>query len=154
MIRRIICTILIATYWTHAAANERIVAIGPEIVEIAFALGVGDRIIAVDKHSTYPPETNGKNSLGYFRALSAEGIFSTKPDLVIVTPDAGPPETIEILKGSDLDVRVAPDANTPTDVPQLIKFIGNVISKEEEAQSLIEDYQSNLGLSDQLKVND
>mgnify|MGYP002397398202 FL=1 len=80
---------------------QRIVSVGGDVTEIIFALGLGDRVVAVDTTSQYPPDAvKEKKSVGYMRALSTEGVLSVAPTLIVASADAGPPEVVAALKGS------------------------------------------------------
>ena len=63
--------------------SSRITVAGGSITEILFFLGYERNIIAVDITSNYPEETKEYPSIGYVRNLSAEGILSLKPTLII-----------------------------------------------------------------------
>jgi iron complex transport system substrate-binding protein len=67
---------------------ERIVSASPTHTEILFALGAGDRVVAVDDFSDFPAEAA---SLPHFDAFNAsvEGIAGFDPDLVILSFDPG-----------------------------------------------------------------
>ena len=55
----------------HATApradTSRIVAIGGAVTEILFALGLGDRVVAVDQTSRYPAAARARPDVGYSR---------------------------------------------------------------------------------------
>jgi len=80
------------------SAPQRIVSLGGGVTELVYALGAGDRVVAVDASSTHPAETEPLRTLGYHRQVSAEGVLSLSPDLVIATTDAGPPVVLEQLE--------------------------------------------------------
>ena len=83
----------------------RIASIGGTITETLYALGADARIIAVDITSTWPAQAlREKKSVGYMRALSAEGILSLQPDLILAMNDCGPPQVLEQLMASDVPV--------------------------------------------------
>lgn len=83
---------------------SRIVPLNGDIAEIVWALGLGDRIVGVDTSATYPPELQARPKIGYQRALSAEGILSLRPTVVIGTPLAGPREVLEQLRTAGIPV--------------------------------------------------
>jgi len=61
----------------------RIVSLAPNLTELLFALGLGDRIVAVSNGSDYPPEAAAKQKVGTFWQPNIEAIIASKPDLVI-----------------------------------------------------------------------
>lgn len=70
---------------------ERIVSLAPSCTEILFALGLGDKVVGVDKLSDYPPEVQEKVKsgnlaiVGSFAEISIEMVVGLKPDLVLAT---------------------------------------------------------------------
>lgn len=133
----------------EAAGPKRIVIAGSALAEIAFLLGAGDRVVAVDKHSTFPPETAGKAQIGYFRGLAAEPILALSPDALIVSPDAGPQVVLDQLAATGLPVHIAPAAQSPDQVPLKITFVGDVLGLPEEAGALSRSYAERLAEAEQ-----
>lgn len=68
-------------------APQRIVALSPASVEILFAVGAGNQVVAVSDLTDYPPEAVSLPKVGGFdgKTLSMEKIISFKPDLVYLT---------------------------------------------------------------------
>ncbi len=66
-----------------SAPAARIVSIAPHLTEIAFAAGVGSRLIAVSAFSDYPPEARRLPRVGDGARVDIERILALKPDLVI-----------------------------------------------------------------------
>ena len=62
---------------------SRIVVLNGDITEVVFALGLGDNVVGVDTSATYPTEALELPKIGYQRSLSAEGILSMAPSVVI-----------------------------------------------------------------------
>ena len=58
---------------------QRLVSLSKQYSEIIYALGAQKDLVAVDLSSTYPPEIKSLPTVGYHRALSAEGILSVRP---------------------------------------------------------------------------
>ena len=77
-----------------ASNSSRITVAGGSITEILYFLKEEDRIIGVDITSNYPKDTQKFPSIGYVRNLSAEGVLSLKPTLIIGEDDMGPPDVI------------------------------------------------------------
>jgi len=55
--------------------TNRIVSAAKQYTEIIYALGIGDKLVAVDISSTYPPEVKELPTIGYHMHLSFEGII-------------------------------------------------------------------------------
>src|SRR5690606_30831628 len=66
---------------TLAYAANRVVSGGGSVTEIVYALGEGDRLVADDASSLYPPEAKLLPQVGYYRSLSVERILSQQPEI-------------------------------------------------------------------------
>ena len=75
---------------SKAKDTSRIVVAGGAITEILFFLNESKNIVAVDTTSNYPEDAKNYPSIGYVRALSAEGVLSLNPTLIIGENDMGP----------------------------------------------------------------
>jgi iron complex transport system substrate-binding protein len=64
---------------------QRIASIAPSNTEIAFALGLGPRVVAVDQYSNYPPEATQKAQVGSYIEPDLEALVAADPDLVLAT---------------------------------------------------------------------
>lgn len=68
-----------------AARPERIVSLAPNITEILFAIGAGNRVIATTSFCTFPPEAANTTKIGDTQRPDVERILALKPDLVLVS---------------------------------------------------------------------
>ncbi len=66
------------------SSYQRVICAVPNITEIAFALGQGDRVVGVSDFVTYPPEALGKEKIGGYIDPNMERIIALLPDLIIV----------------------------------------------------------------------
>jgi len=66
-----------------AGKPTRIVSLAPNLTEILFELGLGEKIAAVTSDSDYPAETAKKKKVGTFWQPNTEAIIACKPDFVI-----------------------------------------------------------------------
>jgi len=68
--------------------NElRIISIGGAVTETIFALGQETKIVGTDTSSVFPEAATRLPQVGYQRTLSAEGVLSLKPNLVLATAE-------------------------------------------------------------------
>lgn len=136
---------------------ERIVTLGPDVTEIAFALGAGDRIVGLDRGSKYPEEASTRPNVGYRRALSAEGLLALRPDLIVATEDVGPPEVVDILKSLSIAVVFIPDDNSLDGIRKKIDVIAATLGRDPEgrklSQSVTDDFEAASRLAERVPEN-
>lgn len=124
----------------QADGPQRVVALGSDITEIIFALGEGKRVVGRDSSSMYPEEAGAAADLGYFRNVGAEGVLSLKPDIIIATHGAGPPEALEQIKAAGVTVLRMEENNSPEGligkVGQIARMLGVEARGTEFAASL------------------
>lgn len=66
------------------AQAHRIISIIPSTTEMLFAMGAGDRVIAVGTYDRYPPEALKLPRVGALVDPNVEQILQMRPDLVVV----------------------------------------------------------------------
>ena len=109
---RLLLTILLLAAAPAAAARQRVVSVGGAVTETVYALGAGDRLVGADAGSTYPAEAKALPKIGSHRGLSAEGILSLDPDLLLVTDEAGPAAVLRQVRAAGVRVVELPNAHT------------------------------------------
>ncbi|HEU0121369.1 MAG TPA: helical backbone metal receptor [Bryobacteraceae bacterium] len=70
--------------WTVFAAPQRIVSTAPSFTETLFAVGAGERVVAVSTYCHYPAEADKLPRVGSYLKPNVEAIVRLKPDLVLV----------------------------------------------------------------------
>ena len=119
-----------------ADAARRIVSIGGPVTEIVYALGAGSDVVGVDTSSTYPEAATRLPQVGYQRRLSAEGVLSLLPDVVLVTSDAGPPAALEQLKAV-VNIIEVPAVYSVDGAEEKIRLIAQVLGRETQGEQLV-----------------
>ena len=94
--------------------------------------------MAVDVTSNYPKEASIFPSIGYVRALSAEGILSLNPSIIIGEDDMGPAEVIEQIKSSEVEIITVEEDHSITGILNKVNCVAAIIDKEKYALELIE----------------
>ncbi len=124
--------------------TSRIVSLTGTTTEVIHALGLLDRVVAVDTSSIYPQEVDALPKVGYQRSLNAEGIIAMDPTLVLGTEAAGPPEVIAQLRDTGIaTLRLAyPDSlDTP---PQRIRDIATALGVPERGEELAAEVETEI----------
>lgn len=121
----------------HGQAQPRIVSVGGVVTEVIYALGLQDRIVGVDSTSQFPPDAlRDKANVGYVRALSAEGVLSLKPSMVMLVDGAGPPGAVSLLNESGVGIVRVADETSEAGVSAKIEAIGRALGAAEPAARL------------------
>jgi iron complex transport system substrate-binding protein len=120
---------------------SRIVVAGGSITEILFSLGEQEKIVAVDRTSNYPADVSEFPVIGYVRALSAEGVLSLAPSLVLGEDDMGPIEVLTQLKSSGISIRRIPERHTAMGIVEKVLCVAEVVGyPESELDRLTQEY--------------
>jgi len=64
---------------------QRLISLSPSNTEIAFALGLAERIVGVTEYCNYPPEAQEKELIGGFATPNIERIVELEPDLILAS---------------------------------------------------------------------
>ncbi|MDT7604073.1 MAG: heme transport system substrate-binding protein [Acidobacteriota bacterium] len=130
------------------AKAERLVVISQTYNEIIWALGAQDTVVGVDFSSTYPPAVKNVQTVGYHRALSAEGILSLHPTAIIHDNNIGPPQVVEQLKGLNIPMQTFNAKNDSLEgTKALIREMGAYFHREARAEELCRTLDSQMAAS-------
>ena len=66
-----------------AEPAQRIIALSPHSVEMLYAIGAGDRIVATLEYSDYPEAALAIPRIGNFTGIQIEKIIALQPNLII-----------------------------------------------------------------------
>jgi iron complex transport system substrate-binding protein len=130
---------------------ERIVSLAPSNTEIAFALGLGDRLVGVTEFCDYPPEALAIEKIGGLEA-NVEQVVSLDPDLVLAIGGEPVSPVVEQLRGLGLTALVlAPDGLEG--IYHDIELIGQVAGVPERAAELVARMQERVAAVTALTAN-
>ena len=122
----------------------RAVVLFGDLTETVFALGAGHIVVGRDATSIYPPEAELLPNLGFDQELSAEGVLSLEPTIVIGSPSAGPPEVLEQIRSAGVEVLIVPDLYTFEAPAMKIRAIGAALGLEQRAEELVADVEARI----------
>src|SRR5215217_4353448 len=128
--------------------GERVVVISQTYNEIIWALGAQEHVVGVDYSSTYPPDVKRVQTVGYHRALRAEGILSLHPTAIIHDNNIGPPQVVEQLKGLNVPMKTFDAKNDSVEgTKALIREMGAYFHKEARAEELCRTLDAQMAAS-------
>ena len=117
--------------------SQRIVVAGGSVAEILYFIDADKKIVATDVTSTFPDEAQNHPSIGYVRNLSAEGILSMNPSLILGEDDMGPPNVITQLIDIEVDIRTIPEEKSVDGILDKIYCIASILDMKSEAEQEI-----------------
>ena len=132
------------------ADASRLVSIGGSLTEIVYALGEGERLVARDTTSTFPPEAEALPHVGYMRALSPEGVLSVAPSAILALEGSGPPETMEVLRKASVPMVIVPETHDRQGILRKIRFVGAALGAAEKAQELAVTVERDIAAAERL----
>lgn len=120
----LLTSLLLAAASQGALAAERLLTVGGAVTEIVYALGKGQDIIATDITSYYPEAANKLPKIGYMRTLSAEGLLSMNPAVIIADAGAGPVSVLTQIRQAGVKVIQLKEEHSPAHIADNIRQIG------------------------------
>jgi len=104
----------------------RVVALAPDVTEIAFAVGAGSQIVATAAATDHPAEAL---PLPRLDPDDVEAILAHSPDLVLATTAGNDPRVVDRLRGVGLAVCTV-DVTTLAGLSEAVELIGRVTGHE------------------------
>ncbi len=124
--------------------ERRIVSVSKQINEFIYAIGAQQDLVAVDLTSIYPPEIRSLPTVGYHRALSAEGIISMKPTVFLTDGNVGPDEVLEQLRQVDIPITVMHPGSTVDSAQALLVQLGEFFKRQQAADSVLTEWKAGM----------
>lgn len=114
----------------------RLVSVGGALTEIVYALGAESLLVGTDTTSLYPVAAQQTPKVGYARALSAEGVLSLRPTVLLASAEAGPPTVIAQLAAAGVRLVRAQSAHTFDALTANVRQLGEALQRQREAEAL------------------
>lgn len=143
-----VAVLCVGLFVSHQAAAadlpHRWVSAGGALSEWVSALGGESKLVGVDTTSQHPQSLKALPSIGYQRSLSAEGILSLRPDILIGTEEMGPPPVLAQVKAAKVQVQLfSAEPDLPT-LENTLTQLGQLLGAEQQAARLLQTYQQQL----------
>jgi iron complex transport system substrate-binding protein len=122
---------------------DRIISLAPNITEILFSLGLGDKVIGVTNFCDYPDGAKKKPKIGGMSNPSLEAVVSLKPDIVLMTTDGNQKDFEERLRSLKIRTYVFKARRLP-ELPQGIRDLGSVLGVKEKADVIANDIEKSV----------
>jgi heme transport system substrate-binding protein len=123
---------------------DRVVCVSKQINEFVYDVGAEDHIVARDLTSIYPPQITSLPSVGYHRALSAEGIISMKPTLVLTDGNVGPAPVLDQVRKVGIPVEIMAPGSTLDSAQLLMTALGERFGQKAAADSIVAQWKAGM----------
>ena len=132
------------TEFTVPKKIERIVSTAPSNTEILVGLGLGDKIVGVDKYSSDVKGLNSDIPKIDFRNPDAETIVALKPDVIIASGHnrEGKEDPFKALKDAGIPVVYIPTSDSIDGIYEDINFLAKLTGTEAEGKKMVDSMKS------------
>jgi len=120
---------------------NRVVSLAPNLTEIIFAVGAGDRLVGRTKYCDYPAEAKRAQEVGDTLHPNIESILALQPNLVLVSTASQLEAFTSQLEQHHITVFVT-DPHNLEDVFGSIERIGDIMGQMDQAQTLVGQLRS------------
>ncbi len=123
---------------------QRWVSAGGALSEWVTALGGESKLVGVDTTSQHPASLKALPSIGYQRQLSAEGILSLRPQLLVGTEEMGPPPVLAQIRSAGVQVEMFSAQPDLASLKTNLAHLGKLLGSEARASQLFSGYEQSL----------
>ena len=116
---------------------DRVVSLAPNLTEIVFAVGAGNRLVGRTSYCDYPPEAKAIAEIGDTLHPSLERIIALKPQVVLVSTASQLEVFTQQLNGQNIAVFVT-DPHDLKGVFRSIEQIGEIVGEKDKANQLVQ----------------
>lgn len=104
---------------------ERVITLAPNLTEILFATGAGERIAGTDDHSNYPAVARALPKVGGMQP-NIEKIVALKPDLVLASTEGNHPSLGPALAAAGIPLFVI-RTDRLAEIPKAMRRLGTLL---------------------------
>ena len=116
---------------------ERVITLAPNLTEIVFAIGAGDRVVGNTTYCDFPAEAKNVAKVGDTLHPSLERIIALRPQVVLVSTASQLEVFTQQLQNQNIAVFVT-DPHNLEGVFKSIQQIGTILDHEQQAQALVQ----------------
>jgi iron complex transport system substrate-binding protein len=121
---------------------QRIVCLSADTVEIAYAIGAGDRVVGVPGTARRPDAAREKARVGGFTTFRLDRILALEPDIVLAFSDLQK-DVVRDLVTAGVTV-LCTNPRSLDEVLASILLVGGALGREAEARALVQDMRDEI----------
>lgn len=128
-------------HWPDAPG--RVVSMAPNVTELLFELGVGERVVAVTRYCDWPKEVDALPTIGGMLDPDHEAMLAVEPDLVVGVKDGADHRVVERLDRAEVAYGFVAMDDLET-IRRGILDLGRWFDREDEAKALLEEFDADV----------
>lgn len=124
---------------------EKIISTAPSNTEVLMALGLGDKLVAIDKYSTDIEGINTELPQIDFSNPDAETIIGLEPDIVIASghnKTGSVEDPFKAISESGIPVVYIPSSDSIDGIYKDIEFIADVVNERSKGKEIVDDMKA------------
>lgn len=124
---------------------EKIISTAPSNTEVLMALGLGDKLVAIDKYSTDIEGINTELPQIDFLNPDAETIIGLEPDIVIASghnKTGSVEDPFKAISESGIPVVYIPSSDSIDGIYKDIEFIADVVNEKSKGKEIVDDMKA------------
>lgn len=137
------CLYLLCSTDVLAQPAKRIIALSPHAVEMLYAIGAGDTIVAATDYADYPEAAKKIPRIGGYYGIQMERVMELNPDLIVVWDSGNKAEDINQLRTLGFNL-YGSDPKTLEGVAKELEELGQLTGHVEEASKAAAAYRAEL----------
>ncbi len=126
---------------------DKIISTAPSNTEVIVDLGLGDKLVAVDKYSSDVPGISKDLTKIDFSNPDAEAIIGLNPDIIIASghnKTGSSEDPFKLVKETGIPVVYIPSSESIKGIYEDIEFIANILNVENKGNELVNDMKSKI----------
>lgn len=124
---------------------EKIISTAPSNTEVLMALGLGDKLVAIDKYSTDIEGINTELPQIDFSNPDAETIIGLEPDIVIASghnKTGSAEDPFKAISEAGIPVVYIPSSDSIDGIYKDIEFIADVVNERSKGKEIVDDMKA------------
>jgi iron complex transport system substrate-binding protein len=124
---------------------DRVISLAPNLTEIIFAVGGGEKLVGVTTFCNYPPEAEAIQKVSDTLTPNIESIIALRPQVVFVSTASQLETFTKVLDEQKIAVFVTAP-NGLEDIYKSITIVGEILGEREQAEALVKGLQARVTL--------
>ncbi|WP_367998730.1 vitamin B12 ABC transporter substrate-binding protein BtuF [Photobacterium sanguinicancri] len=137
------CFLFFSTMSFATQPATRVISLSPHMTELAYAAGLGDKLIAATEYSDYPKAALKLERVANHRGIKLERIVALQPDLILAWKSGNPPREMTKLEQLGFNIVYSTSKELPA-IADTIERLGQYADSPQQAQQAAKNYREQL----------